>query len=415
MTPHTRRIVAAGAIGNVLGWYDFAIYGYFAASIGRTFFPQTDHVAQVLAAFGVFAIGYLMRPLGGAVTGYIGDRFGRPTALTVSVVAMAVPTFLVGALPGYQTLGIAAPILLTLLRMIQGLSVGGECTTSFTFMIEYAAPGRRGLSGAVASAGDTLGILLGSATGAVLSAAMSTADLDSWGWRVPFLLGLVVGGAGFLLRRNISDDAPSACSGSPIAEVLRHHGGLLARLAGLAAFGAVGFYLMFLYIVSWLQFIDGVSPAQALGINTASMVAMIPVGLSAGWLSDRVGRKPVLLGAMALACASAVPLLWLMHHANPMLILAGQMGFVLTISTALAVQPAFMVEATPREVRCTAIAVGYNLTFGVMGGLTPLAATWLVHRTELDLSPAFMVMATAAISFATVLLFKERQRSVAVV
>jgi len=155
MTPHTRRIVAAGAIGNVLEWYDFAIYGYFAASIGRTFFPQTDHVAQVLAAFGVFAIGYLMRPLGGAVTGYIGDRFGRPTALTVSVVAMAVPTFLVGALPGYQTLGIAAPILLTLLRMIQGLSVGGECTTSFTFMIEYAAPGRRGLSGAVASAGDT--------------------------------------------------------------------------------------------------------------------------------------------------------------------------------------------------------------------------------------------------------------------
>ena len=132
MTPHTRRIVAAGAIGNVLEWYDFAIYGYFAASIGRTFFPQTDHVAQVLAAFGVFAIGYLMRPLGGAVTGHIGDRFGRRTALTVSVVAMAVPAFLVGTLPGYQALGIAAPILLTLLRMIQGLSVGGECTTSFT-------------------------------------------------------------------------------------------------------------------------------------------------------------------------------------------------------------------------------------------------------------------------------------------
>ena len=144
--------MAAGTIGNVLEWYDFSIYGFFAAAIGRTFFPEQEPVSQVLAAFGVFAAGYLMRPLGGIVVGHIGDRYGRTVALRFSVVAMALPTFLVGILPGYATLGLAAPVLLTLLRMIQGLSVGGECTTAFIFLAEQAAPGRRGVAGAVFSA-----------------------------------------------------------------------------------------------------------------------------------------------------------------------------------------------------------------------------------------------------------------------
>src|SRR3954465_10634598 len=165
----TRTVIAAGAIGNVLEWYDFAVYGYFATAIGRTFFPKEDPVSQVLAAFGIFAVGFLMRPVGGAVVGYIGDKLGRRAALTFSITAMAIPTFLVGILPGYQVLGIAAPLLLTLLRMIQGLSVGGEYTTSMVFMVENAPPGRRGLIGAMACCGAVAGILLGSATGAILS------------------------------------------------------------------------------------------------------------------------------------------------------------------------------------------------------------------------------------------------------
>jgi len=406
----SRRIIAAGTIGNILEWYDFAIYGYFAISIGRTFFPTADPVAQVLAAFGVFAVGYLMRPLGGAFVGYIGDRYGRRTALTFSIAAMAIPTFLVGVLPGYQTLGVLAPVLLTLLRMIQGLSVGGECTTAFTFMIEQAPAGRRGVVGAVASSAATVGILLGSATGALLAAAMSPESLHAWGWRIPFLLGLLVGMLGFVVRRHIPEE-PQSGGSAPVFKTLRHQGAVLARLAGLAAFSAVSFYLMFLYIVSWLQFVDGVAPARALSINTASMVAVIPVELAAGWLSDRVGRKPLLLGATALAFASAAPLFWLMHHADPALILLGQMGFVLTVGTVLGVQPVLMVETTPLAIRCTAIALGFNVAFGVLGGLTPLAAAWLVHRTDIDLSPAFMIMVAAAISFAATLSFREPPRS----
>jgi MHS family proline/betaine transporter-like MFS transporter len=407
-----RRVIAAGAIGNVLEWYDFAVYGYFAAAIGRAFFPHQDKVAQVLAAFGIFAVGFLMRPVGGAVIGYIGDRFGRRTALTFSVAAMAIPTFLVGVLPGYQTLGIAAPILLTLLRMIQGLSVGGEYTTSIIFMVEHSPPDRRGIIGAMAGCGAVGGILAGSATGAVLAAAMPSAALEEWGWRIPFLIGLLVGLAGFALRRGIHEEAiVKKPARSPLLETLRNHGPLLLRLSGLSVFNSVGFYLMFVYIVSWLQLADGVAPARALEINTASMVVLVVVVVAMGWLSDRIGRRPVMLAATAFAFAAAWPLFWLMHSANPAIVLLGQLGFVLSVGTFVGCQPAVMVEAVPWQVRCTAIALGYNVTLGVIGGLSPLVATWLVERTANDYSPGFMIMAAAAVSFLTLLTFKETFRA----
>ncbi len=181
MENNTRKVVAAGAIGNVLEWYDFAVYGYFAASIGRAFFPKEDPVAQVLSAFGIFAVGFLMRPIGGTIIGHIGDHYGRRAALTFSVMAMAIPTFLLGLLPGYAVLGLMAPIALTALRMVQGLSVGGEYTTSVVFMVEHAPEGRRGLIGAMACCGAIGGILLGSATGAVLAELLSPTALAEGG------------------------------------------------------------------------------------------------------------------------------------------------------------------------------------------------------------------------------------------
>jgi MFS transporter, MHS family, proline/betaine transporter len=410
--PSTTRIIAAGAIGNVLEWYDFAVYGYFAAAIGRTFFPGEDAVAQVLAAFGIFAVGFLMRPIGGAVIGYIGDRLGRRAALTFSVAAMAIPTFLVGVLPGYHTLGIAAPLLLTLLRMIQGLSVGGEYTTSIVFMVEHAAAGRRGLIGAVGCCGAVGGILAGSATGAALAAVMSEAALESWGWRIPFILGLLVGLAGFVLRRGIQQEVQvEKTASSPLLATLGRHRALLLRLAALSVFNSVGFYLMFVYIVSWLQLVDRVAPARALGINTISMALLLPLMVGMAWLSDRIGRRPVLLGATAFAFVAAWPLFFLMHQADPAIMLLGQLGFVLAVGAFVGCQPSLMVETVPAEVRCTVIALGYNVTLGVIGGLSPLAATWLVERTGNDYSPAFMIMAAAAISFAALLSFKETYRS----
>jgi MHS family proline/betaine transporter-like MFS transporter len=194
---------------------------------------------------------------------------------------------------------------------------------------------------------------------------------------------------------------------SPVLEVLRHHRPLLLWLAGLTVYGAVGFYVVFLYVVSWLQFADGISPAHALAINSVSMVMLIPVLLAASWLSDRFGRKPILLLALMIGLFGSFPLFRLMHHADPTMILVGQLGFTLSIGMFWGTLPSAMVEAVPRGVRCSALSLGFNTTAGIVGGLTPLVATWLVHRTADDFSPAYMMMGAAALSLVAMVFYRE--------
>jgi MFS transporter, MHS family, proline/betaine transporter len=405
---HIRRVIAAGMIGNALEWYDFAIYGYFAATIGRQFFPHEDAVAQLLSAFGVFAIGYLMRPLGGVLVGHIGDTFGRRAALTFSVVAMAIPTFLMGLLPGYQTIGVLAPIGLTLLRVVQGLSVGGEYTGSMVFLVEQAPEGRRGLMGALGASGSTAGILLGSAVGAAFAASMSTAALDAWGWRIPFLLGLVVGIAGYIFRRYVIETgAVEKRTRPPIVETLHDHWRAVAGFAGLSVYSAVTFYIGFVYLVSWLQTADRIPPSRSLEINSLSMMILLPVLIAAGWLSDRIGRKPLMLFASMGGLIGALPLFWLLNHPSELLAQLGQLGLVLLMGVYYGALPAILVEAAPPTVRCTAVALGYNLCYGLFGGLSPLVATWLMERTGDEIAPAFLIMAAAAVTFVTLFWFRE--------
>jgi MFS transporter, MHS family, proline/betaine transporter len=409
---HIRRVTAAGMIGNVLEWYDFAIYGYFATQIGRNFFPHEDAVAQLLSAFGVFAIGYLMRPIGGVIVGHIGDRFGRRAALTFSVAAMAIPTFLMGLLPGYHTIGLLAPIGLTLLRIVQGLSVGGEYTSSMVFLVEQAPEGRRGLMGALAASGSALGMLLGSAVGAAFAATMSSAALDAWGWRIPFLLGLVVGIAGYMLRRYVLEaGVAQKRTRAPIIETLHDHWREVAGFAGLSVYTAVTFYVGFVYLVSWLQTADGIAPSRSLEINTFSMVMSLPVVIASGWLSDRIGRKPLMLLASIGGLVCALPLFWLMNHPSELLAQLGQLGLILLIGIYYGTLPAVLVEAAPAAVRCTAVALGYNLCYGLFGGLSPLVATWLVERTGDEIAPAFLIMASAAVTLVTLFWFRETYRA----
>lgn len=407
------RLIAAGTIGNVLEWYDFAVYGFLAAAIGKAFFPAESALASILAAFGVFAIGYLMRPVGGVLIGHIGDRHGRRVALTVSVVLMAVPTFLIGILPDYAAIGIAAPVLLTLLRMLQGLSVGGEYTSSMIFLVEGARPGRRGLFGSFAGIGAIGGILVGSAVAALVAASLEPQQLSDWGWRIPFLFGPVIGIAGFLLRRHMTDAMPEQgrLARPPVVEALRSHWRLILRLVAASAANAVGFYLVFVYVASWLQSADGIAEATALEINTANMVLLLAVMLATAVLSDRIGRKPVMMAALASVAVLAWPLFWLMHHPDPALAFLGQMGFALALGGYLGVQPSFMVEAVPRKVRCTTVALGYNLALGIIGGTAPMVATWLVERTGYQPAPAFYIAAAAAVSLAAIATFRETARS----
>ena len=408
-TPQSRKAIAVGAIGNILEWYDFAIYGYFATSIGRVFFPKADPVAQVLMAFGIFAIGFLMRPLGGIVIGYIGDRVSRQAALTVSIVAMAIPTFLVGIMPGYDTIGIAAPILLTLCRIIQGLSVGGEYPTSLVYMIEKAPANKRGFVGAMGYSSAYIGMLLGSGVGAALGAVLSPEHLEAWGWRIPFLFGLVIGLAGYLLRRGSPEHTSHtrAVMTNPVVETFKNHRLLILKLSGVSAFLAVSFYLIFVYIVSWLELVDKIPPSKSLEINTLSMIVLVPLTLLAGALSDRIGRKPVLIVGALAGLIFSIPLMYGMYHQSALVIQLSQIGFALVVGLFNGAMPALIVESAPAYIRTTVVALGYNLTMGILGGLTPLVASWLIHRTENEMIPAYMIVAVAAVSLVAVLFVSE--------
>ena len=397
---HSRtRVLVGGVAGNVLEWFDFAVYGFFAVTIGKLFFPAEDPVAQVISAFGIFAVGFLMRPVGGMVFGYIGDKFGRHNAMLISVAAMAIPTFLVGMLPTYATLGIAAPFLLLLLRMIQGLSVGGEYTTSVVYLYERTPKSSRGLVGSLSVSGAVLGILLGSAVGALLAALLDPEQLASWGWRVPFLSGLVLGLAGFWLRQggeSISAERPMV--DNPLKDAWNNHRKIMLQVSGLSMVNAVVFYLVFVYVVSWLEMVDGIAPATSLEINSASLVLLIAVMILAGWLSDKIGARIILMTSVIAVFVLAWPLFWLMHSQHDLTILAGQFGYAVIIGGYLGVLPAYMVSIIHAAVRCTAAGLSYNITLGVAGGLSPMLATYLVHRTQDDLSPAYMIMLAAAIS-----------------
>jgi MFS transporter, MHS family, proline/betaine transporter len=404
-----RRAIIAGIAGNVMEWYDFAVYGYFATVIGSQFFPAKDKSSSLIAAFGVFAAGFLMRPLGGLVFGYVGDKLGRKLALTASVMMMAVPTFLIGLLPTYEQAGLIAPVLLVLLRLVQGLSVGGEYTTSGVFLVERAAPERRGFLGSFVPLGATFGVLLGSAVSAAVTTFLDRAAITSWGWRLAFLLGLVVGASGLVIRRQLSDDraAPGGMppAAEPIRDAFRTGWRAILQVVGLNAAGAVAYYLCFVYVTTYLRQFDFMSLSTALDINTIALLALAATIVPMGILSDRVGRKPVLLAATSGLFVLALPLFWMLHHTEATVVLFGQIVFAVLNAAYWGPSAATMVELATGGTRCTVMSVGYNLVLAVLGGATPMVAVYTIQQTGYDLSPAALVMAAAAVSFLVVLIF----------
>lgn len=395
-------------------WYDFRVYGYFAAVIGRHFFPAQDAVSSLMAAFGVFAAGFLMRPFGSLVFGYIGDKRGRKAALTASVILMAVPTFLIGLLPTYEEIGISASVLLVLMRLVQGLSVGGEYSTSAVFLVEASTAGHRGFLGSFVPFGSCSGVLLGCAVGAAVTTFLDPGALASWGWRVPFLIGLGVGLAGLYIRRNLAAEAIVSATRdtivSPVRDAFHTEWRTMARLVALCAVGSIGFYMCFVYITTYLRQIDHLAQSTALDINTISIAVLLLLVIPIGALSDRIGRKPVLLAATGGMVILAWPLFWMLHHPDFSIILLGQIGFAVLSACFWSTIPATMVELAPERVRCTVVSLGYNTGLAILGGLTPMVAVYTIHRSHDDLSPAFLLMAAGAVSLAVVVGLRETYR-----
>jgi len=416
-TPIPKKTLLAGAIGNVLEWYDFALYGYFTPVLATLFFPSEQPSVSLLSAFGVFAIGFLARPLGALLFGHWGDTVGRRSALAWSVILMAIPTFCVGLLPTYETIGMAAPLALTFFRFLQGLSVGGEFTGSVTFLVEHAAPSQRGFIGSWAGFSAQVGALLGSGVGALVASSLTHEALHQWGWRIPFLLGSVIALVGWYLRTRIPESPAfervrrsGTLSASPIREVLTSQRVAVAKVIGLVLLHGVGFYLLYVYLTTYLLTVTSVSLGPVLTINTACMTLLAVLIPLMGRLSDKIGQKPLLvIGAAGLAVASYPLFTWLTSDHLPN-ILAAQVLLTVLMSCYLGPFFAVVVELFPTPLRYTGLSTGYNIASALFGGTAPLMATFLIDWSSNTLAPSLYLTLCAIISLSVVLTLRGDAR-----
>lgn len=400
------KVLVAGSIGNVLEWYDFALYGYFAPILAPLFFPSEDPLASLLSTFGVFAVGFFARPVGAVLFGHLGDTRGRKTALVWSVMLMAVPTFLLGLLPSHAEIGLAAPIVLTVLRILQGLSVGGEFAGSMAFLVEHAPAGRRGYAGSWSEFSAQVGILLGSGTVALLTATLDEEQLHTWGWRVPFLLGILVAVVAVYLRTGIEETPEfdrlkdrGAVARFPLGDVLRQRRRELLQAVGIILLYAASFYLIFVYLITYLSRSLRHPFGQAMiGTTIGLAVFTLLVPMMGAW-SDRVGRRlPMLAGAGGLVWLG-VPLFFLLGQGDWLRLLLAQLTFAVLIAAYAGPMCATVVELFPPEGRYTGVSVAYNIALALFGGTAPLVATFLIDRTQSVMAPSWYLTTCAVVSF----------------
>jgi len=406
-----RRTIVAGIAGNLMEWYDFAIYGYMIPIISTRFFPSENHYASMIQAFSVFAAGYFARPLGGLIFGYIGDTWGRKAVLIWSVSLMGVSTFSIGLLPDVSQIGILAPILLVGLRIFQGLSVGGEYTGSVTFVLEQAPSGRRGFFTSWIGVGAALGFLVGSGVGALVMNLFSEQQIHDWAWRLPFLTGIVIAFVGYIIRRHTQEpptpENEVPLDRSPAVVAFRDHWRAMLKVMGLALAPNVSFYMIFVYVSSFLTTQIHFPEPKTMDINTINLLvltAFIPV---AGWLSDKFGRKPMLLTGNLALLLLAWPLFWLINHDQALLIFLGQLGFALLIAWLSGANPAAQGELISHRVRVSAFSMAYNICLAIFGGTTPLMAAYLIEQTHHNMAPAWYLIVMSVITLTAVFTIRE--------
>ena len=415
--PSPRQILAPAIIGNILEWYDFALYGYFATIISKLFFPAPDPFTSLLTTFSVFAVGFLMRPLGAVIFGHFGDKVGRKKTLAASVILMAVPTTLMGLLPTHTHIGVAAGILLTICRLLQGLAIGGEFSGSIVFITEHSPNHCRGLYGSWAMFSAFAGLLLGSAIGALVSNVMPIEALNAWGWRVPFISGIFLGIIGLYLRLNMPETPAFTAAkkqkelvSQPIFHAFRYAWKPMIIGVGVDFLPAMAFYLLFVYLPTYMNLYLQVPLKTALIINSISMAGIILVIPFAGLLSDTIGRKPILtIGAISFIVFS-YPLFLLLQQGNFASLLLAQICFTLLMCLVCAAIPATLVELMVTNVRYTAMSLPYNFSNAVFGGTAPLVATYLIAKSNNHLAPAFYLIAAGIVMLIFIFFLEESHR-----
>ena len=414
------RAVVATVIGNTLEWYDFVIYAQFARYIAGNFFHGDDANTRLLKAFLAFGVGFLVRPLGAVVIGGYADRAGRKAALTLTIALMAVGTGVIALSPSHAAIGIGAPLLLLLGRLLQGFSAGGEVGSATAYLFESADSKQRGLVASWLQASMGLANILGALVAFSISALLSVAAIGSWGWRIPFLFGLQIVPAGLLLRRAL-DETPAfrletsrrvtAAAHSPWREVLLNHGRSLGIGMCVAPLWAVSVYVLVIFLPTYVQRPDtyGFSASQAFGASVIGNVPLVIGCLVFGHLSDRIGRRTMLAVGAALLLLCVMPLfLWLRAAPTTTTLVLFQSAMCLLVATFAGVAPAALAEIFPTGVRTTGTAIVYNGAFTLFGGFAPAALTWLTQRPGGALfAPAWYVMIAAALALASIPFLKK--------
>ena len=400
------RTLLAGAIGNAIEFYDFIVYAYLAGYFAAQFFPTHDPVAALLASYGAFATGMVMRPVGGILFGNIGDRIGRKAALQISVLLIAVPTLLIGLMPTYASIGLWAPVLLIVLRMLQGLSVGGEYSSSIVFLIEHAPPNRRGFVGGFSPMGAFGGLLLGTLVSFVCTTALGKAVMADWGWRVPSIASIFLTGIGVAARRALVQDVLNKDDvlKSPVREAFRHYWQPMAAIAlANTATGIVSF-VGFMYCVPWMVKEAGVSTTLALAVNMFGLLMVSLLSVIGGRLGDRFGRLHISRLGVLILLLGAWPAFSLFRTGDVIAMMAG--GLVLAIGQGFFLGPlsASMATLLPKQVRVTGLSFGYSLAVGVFGGLAPMLTEYLIAHYTLAMAPAIVIMLGASVSLITLCL-----------
>jgi MFS transporter, MHS family, alpha-ketoglutarate permease len=377
-----RQLVAA-SVGNAVEWYDWYAYSFLAVIFSTQIFPtdSASPLVPLLNTFAVFAVGFFMRPLGGLLLGSVADRIGRRNALTVTILMMGGGSLLMAILPTYAQVGLWAPVLLVVARLVQGLSIGGEFAASTTFLVESARPGRRGFFSSFQYVSTTIGQLLASGLTALLAANLLKPDMASWGWRIPFVVGAVIALVGFWIRRGAEETHPAradlaAGRRPPLFEALRRYPRQSLLIAAVTVAGTVTYYTWTTYFPTYAQVNAGFSAADALLASTLSLAFFAVIQPLGGLLSDRYGRKPALVIFAAGFTIGVVPLLGLAGGSFAQLLLVQCAGMVL-LTGYTSIAAALNAELFPGRVRASGIGFPYSLTVAIFGGTAPYLATYL--------------------------------------
>ncbi|WP_322052937.1 MFS transporter [Paraburkholderia bannensis] len=413
-----KRAALASFIGNFVEWFDYASYGYLATIIAVMFFPKSDTTSGLLAAYGVFAISFLVRPLGGVVWGHFGDKHGRRVALSLSILIMSCSTFLIAFLPTYAQVGMLAPVLLLLVRVVQGFSASGEYAGASAFLAEYAPPGKRGLYTSIVPASTAAGLLFGSVFVAVMHAVLSARQLHDFGWRLPFLLAAPFGLVGRYIRLRLEDtpkfkalEGAQHIAKAPAAELLTRYRGKMVIAFGVTCLNAVAFYLVLSYMPTYLSTELGMGETESFVAATISLAAYIGLIFLMGALSDRLGRKTMLIAASILFALLTVPLFKALPGAGFATIVLIQIAFGALLTLNDGTLPCFLSEIFPTRVRYSGFAFCFNAANALFGGTAPLVATWLIGVSGNKLAPAWYLVGAAGVALVAMLASHETSRS----